>query len=253
MPSLFRTFVLSAIVALPAVAIVAAEGKVSIAVQMTPEGRKVTPPTKEHPAYYFPVVAGFKADGAPLVGEAEPAKLPIVQKLAVELANQNYFVASAKTPPPTIRLVLGWGYVNPPQAPRDMIEVPLQMQNEMISDRAASAPRGSGLAVSGMTSTAMVDSDQTGTKATDNSNYFVDVSAYDYAAYESAKKKVLLWRTTMNVPTAGTTLATSAPQLITEGAPSFGHEKMVPATAGKVQVGTPTVVPPAAADAPKKP
>jgi hypothetical protein len=233
-----RALILSTLLCLP-VAALGMEARVSAATKMTAEGRVVTPPIKEKPAYYFPVVAGFKADGMPLAGEKEPPQLPIVQTLAVELAKQNYFVSTAKTPPPTIMLMFAWGYVNPPPTADEEFEVPIQIQRDEAVDRAAAAPRGSGMVIPGMTSIAPLGAAQTGVRTVDRSRYVAFVSAYDYAVFEKSKKKVLLWSTTMSLPMAGTTLAECAPRLIREGAPLFGREKADPsATQVKMEPGS---------------
>jgi hypothetical protein len=243
MASPARALVLSTLLCLP-VAALAMESRVGTATKMTAEGRAATPPTKEQPAYYFPVVAGFQADGAPLAGEKEPPQLPIVQTLAVELAKQNYFVSTAKTPPPTVMLVFVWGYVNPSPTADEEFEVPIQIQQEQAVDRAAAAPRGTGLVIPGMSAIAPLGAAQTGVRIVDRSRYIAIVSAYDYATFEKSKKKVLLWSTTMSLPMAGTTLAECAPRLIREGAPLFGREKADPiVTQGKVEIGPTSVVP----------
>ena len=223
MPFSLRSRVLALVICLP-VAATAQVRAVSVAAQMTADGRKVTPPTKESPTYYFPTVAGYSADGAPMAGEKEPPQVPILQKLAVELANQNYFVATEKTPAATVLLVFNWGFVNPPPESGEVFEVPRTLQEEQQADRAANPPRGTGLAIAGLTNSAVVENDQVGSRVQDQSRYLVVVTAYDYAIFASKKKKVQLWKTIMSVPMAGTSLVESFPRMISEGAPMFGRE-----------------------------
>src|SRR3954454_1722436 len=87
--------------------------EVNVVVDMTEAGRKVAPPTKEKPAYYFPIVAGYHEEGAIVAGEKAPPKNMVIHELAKALAVQGYRVVSAQTPPPSLLLVLYWGYMNP--------------------------------------------------------------------------------------------------------------------------------------------
>lgn len=91
--------------------------------------------------------------------------------------------------------------------------------------------------------------------------YYVVASAYDYKSLAEKRRK-LLWRTRMTVASKAVSQEQTLPTLILNAAPYFGREmdeaetfvkKAVPE--GKVDIGTPTVVPsePAAArPAPKK-
>ena len=79
--------------------------------------------------------------------------------------------------------------------------------------------------------------------------YFVVVSAYDFEAAKE-KKKVLLWQAKMSTPSHRVALAEVIPSMITAGGPHFGRETKRPesvtaplAKEGKVEVGTPVVVP----------
>jgi hypothetical protein len=78
--------------------------------------------------------------------------------------------------------------------------------------------------------------------------YFVMVSAYDFAAYKSEHKVVLLWQAKMsaNSDTLGQ-FADALNALAWAGGPYFGRETKRPATVilpvsdGRVEIGTPTV------------
>jgi hypothetical protein len=223
---LLRSSALAVLLSLPSVAIAQVRA-VNVVVQLTADGKKVSPPAKESPAYYYPMVAGYTVEGAPMAGEKEPPQLPILQKLAVELANQNYFVATDRTPAPSVMLVFNWGIVNPLEDVSETFELPRTLLEEQQADRAANPPRGAGMAVAGMNSSASLANDQTGTRGKDESRYLVVVSAFDYQSFLTKKKKVLLWKTIMSVPMAGTNFIESYPRLITEGAAWFGREKVV--------------------------
>jgi len=82
-----------------------------------------------------------------------------------------------------------------------------------------------------------------------SSSYFVVASAYDYAAMAKGQR-LLLWRTKMTVNSLGVNMAESVPPLIASAAPYFGKEMKDPVVVtkklqrgGRVDVGTPVVVP----------
>lgn len=85
--------------------------------------------------------------------------------------------------------------------------------------------------------------------------YYVVASVYDYKSL-AEKRRRLLWRTRMTVSAKGVSEDLSLPTLIATAAPYFGREmdeadtlvkRTVPE--GKVDIGTPTVVPPPGANA----
>lgn len=79
--------------------------------------------------------------------------------------------------------------------------------------------------------------------------YFVVASAYDYAAAGQNERR-LLWRTRMTVDAKGVAMNDTLPTLIDTASPYFGRDLPEPETLikralkeGKVDVGTPRVVP----------
>ena len=81
--------------------------------------------------------------------------------------------------------------------------------------------------------------------------YYVVASAYDYAALAKQERR-LLWRTRMTVAASGVSEEQTLPTLIATAAPFFGREMTEPSIFAKravrdghVELGTPTVVPPA--------
>ena len=89
------------------------DADVNVVVDMTEAGRKVAPPTKEKPAFYFPVLAGYREAGSLVAGEKNPPQNNVAKLLAKALAAQHYYVMGTTTPAPTIILVFHWGYMNP--------------------------------------------------------------------------------------------------------------------------------------------
>lgn len=82
-----------------------------------------------------------------------------------------------------------------------------------------------------------------------SSSYFVVATAYDYASLAKGQR-VSLWRTKMTVNSIGVNMLESVPSLIATAAPYFGRDMTEPVVItkkisreGRVEVGTPTVVP----------
>src|ERR1700689_1294614 len=80
---------------------------------MSPEGEKVQRPTREKPAYYFPIYVGYEQRGTVLPGMLPPPPLDEVQRALTDaLAEQGYRVATNRFPP-SLALVFRWGYIAP--------------------------------------------------------------------------------------------------------------------------------------------
>ena len=106
-------------VALAAVAVcagrLAAEDniRVDVVVNTTDEGDKIPPPTPDKPAYYYPWTAGYIELGDILrFQKPPPPTWEIQHQLAKALARKGYLLAK-KNHPPSIVLVLWWGYIAP--------------------------------------------------------------------------------------------------------------------------------------------
>jgi hypothetical protein len=228
------------------------ETDVNVVVDMTEAGRKITPPTKESPAFYYPVLAGYRESGSLVAGETSPPPTAVAKLIAKALAAQHYYVVGTKTPPPSLMLVFHWGYMNPQIDDIGDSENPQQQfwnQREMLA------------LVAGNT---LKNINPVGFQREDvliaarEDRYFVIVSAYDFEAAKT-KKKVLLWQAKMSTPSNRVSLAEVIPSMITAGGPRFGRETKLPesvttplAKEGKVDIGTPTVVDDAGQPAPGK-
>lgn len=224
------------------------DADVNVVVDMTEAGRKVAPPTKEKPAFYFPVLAGYREAGSLVAGEKTPPQNNVAKLLAKALAAQHYYVMGTTTPVPTVILVFHWGYMNPQIDDTGDDENPQQIfwnQKEMLALVAGNTVKNVGAFGS--------DRDDILQNMRDD-RYFVIVSAYDFEAGRE-KKKVLLWQAKMSTPSNRVSLAEVIPSMITAGGPRFGRETRLPesvtaplAKEGKVDIGTAVVVP----DAPDK-
>jgi len=215
---------------------------VNVVVDMTDAGRAVTPPTKEQPAFYYPVLAGYREAGSLVAGEKSPPPAPVAKLLAKALAAQNYYVVGTNTPAPTLLLVFHWGYMNPQIDDVGDSENPQQQfwnQREMLALVAGNTLKNIGVFDFKRADVLQAARDE---------RYFVVVSAYDFAAAKEKKKK-LLWQAKLSTPSNGVSLAEVLPSIISAGGPHFGRETKLPelvnaplAKEGKVEIGTPTIV-----------
>ncbi len=84
---------------------------------------------------------------------------------------------------------------------------------------------------------------------TEQDRYFVMLSAYDFEAYRTKKKVVLLWQAKMSAPSDSLRqFSDSLTALVWAGGPFFGRETLKPQTVrlrvtpeGRVEIGTPEV------------
>jgi hypothetical protein len=230
--------------------------EVDVVVDMTPEGRKLEHPSPAKPAYYFPIIGGYKEMGALVAGEKPPAQAAVVHIVAVELAKAGYFTclhpvpATAQKPAhmafghqPAILILIHWGYMNPQiddfdPAGSDPSSKVFFNQNQM-------------LALVGGNTLGRLDLNferEEVMQAAQEDRYFITVSAYDAPAYFEKKKKVALWQAKMSVPSNGVDFSDVMTALVKAGGPLLGRETvrpkmlMAPLTPeGHVEVGTPTV------------
>jgi hypothetical protein len=216
--------------------------EVNVNVALTEEGREVSPPSPEHPAYYFPVLANYREDDGVETGEKAPAREVLTRPLVGALMREGYHVASAKTPPPTLLLVFYWGAVSAEieemsDDPDEPDPVPLN-EKEMLTLVGANATHHLQLSIGR----------QRVLNAAAEDRYFVIVTAYDYAEARR-KKKTLLWQARMSTPAAGVTMPDVVKALVDNGAPRFGRETKQPVWArgkvrkGNVEIGEAVVVP----------
>ena len=87
--------------------------RVDVVVDMTDAGDKLPTPSPDNPTYYFPKTVGYTEKGDPLNHLKPPPPTVEVQRLiAKALAKRGYLVTN-KQHPPSIILVLWWGYIAP--------------------------------------------------------------------------------------------------------------------------------------------
>jgi hypothetical protein len=241
--------------------------EVNVVVDMTPEGRKRTPPDPDHPSYYVPIVGKFREEGAVFAGGKAPSQNDLLHLAAIELAKQSYFVCPpGKAHTPDIILVFNWGCMNP-----DRVTQPAPAGNPMDKDPEANGGSDDmavvvndrqmldlvgGATLQNLNSDA--DREAVADRAQEN-RYFIVISAFDFPTSVHNQKKVPLWQAKLSVPSAGVSYDDIAEVMIETGSPFFGRETATPKRVtipvvpeGHVLLGTPQTkdyqdVPPAPA------
>src|SRR5579862_2210064 len=228
----------------------AAVWEINVNTVMTDDGRKLEHPTTDHPVYYYPYCVGYQEVGS-VAAKTKPLSpdVPIERYLAEALASQGYLVTHVTgtklDPPPSLLLVFRWGYINPRIYDDDddsgttthhynerahvneMYMLGIQ-ERDLFDDR--------------MTKRDLVTS-------ADEKRCYVTIAAYDFATYYTRHKMILLWVSRMSIPTQDLELDQAVVPLIKTGTPFLGRETTAPqvvdigAPNGKVEAGTPVVVP----------
>ncbi len=233
-PGLSALLLLSALAALfaPCAARADDDRRVILAVDMTPAGKKLTPPTPDKPVYYLPISNGYVALGRILpFYEKEPAGAnDIARALVGSLAKQGYLPATNQSPP-SIVLAFRWGTIAPQRIRKEVAN----------ADMIHAYTLGDG-DVNQYTS---VGKELLELKA----YHFLIITALDLEAYKQ-HKEVVLWRAHASTLVWGSYLNQVVGTLITAIAPVAGRETkpgissttMIPL--GRVIVGEPVVTAP---------
>ncbi len=211
-------------------------------VDMTPAGRKLTPPTPDHPTYYIPLFEGYKELGGMSVEyERKPPDEETARQLVTMLAKQGYRLAS-KQFRPTMVLVFRWGSVVP-------VEV----------DSAARGPRQPPLP-GHVTNASEIRAYVVGERAGDmdrhaahyaemsslEARHYLLISAFEFRT-AGQEGEVLLWRAHVTTELWGNYLSEVLPLMIAHAAPILGRDvppggAWTPANP-HVIIGSPVVVP----------
>ena len=230
---------------------------------LTEAGRQRTPPTAAKPAFFYPIVAGYSELGEVVAGEKVPPRREVIQLLAKALAQQGYRVTqSTELMPPSVMLVVRWGYMNPvkqvTESSFDENGSPVERtvffnKAQMLSLVAGRVPDD-------------VDNfiikrkeDSLALEEAGEPRYFITVSAYNLTdladhskkSIREYRKQNLLWQARISIASGSVPhLGHVLPTLVSSIAPHFGRETMPPQRVnastvreGMIDVGTPTVTP----------
>ena len=213
-------------IAFPAV-LLADDCRVDVVVDVTNAGAQLAQPTADHPIYYFPFAQGYREMGD-LKAAQPPPRPEAVEHLFFKALTADQYRYPTKQTPPTVLLVLQWGYVAPPLA-RAVVSgaQPLTSDN---SDEFAFAFNLVGGDRLRPETGAGVDLDPQRAILTDAARqprYFVTVTALDFkSALE--KKRVLLWTARVSTEAEGLSVADALPTLIAAAGPHFGQATAKP-------------------------
>jgi hypothetical protein len=249
-----------------------------VATDVSEAGKKLPPVSTEHPAYFELKTAGYREIGDTAAGEKTLKPEQIEPTLLKALASGGYHPAK-EGQAPSLLIVYRWG-VHSPLDP-DALDGNARILNQL--DRAAMIggekfaaelmeayrERATFAAISrGMPPEMREFADPVNilkmrdqktylmVEGTGDDIYYIVASAYDHASMK-AGRPVHLWRTRVTVPSNGVTQEITLPTMLVTAGPFFGKEtdraeiisrRTVPE--GSVEIGTATVVEPAAPSAP---
>jgi hypothetical protein len=214
--------------------------EMTVFTEMTNDGKKVTPATREHPVYYEVVAPGYRQEGGAMAYHPPPPS-ELLDALEKSLAAAGYLRATSG-PSPALLLVEHWGAhtrvddmfaeSDPDLAVKNIIARARLIGGESFARQLLEAYNYDILAPSELATGAfsklgqLRDSSPTMRFLFEQAQedvYFVVASAYDYAA-TARNEKSLLWRTTMTANTQGVSMKQTFPPLIATATPYFGHE-----------------------------
>ena len=255
--------------------------RVDVVVDTTDDGEKITPPTPDHPVYYYPVTKGYAPGGQPLSDEAPPPPKIEVQRLLGKALYEQGYRLNNKEHPATLLLMLWWGYLAPivmegggsSSSSFDQGSSQMRGIGGGIGSNQAGAAAVMGLAVHGMLPTNVEENNnqmqelvlgskfepqslqdhpslrlETAVEEARHPRYYLMVSALDFKAATEHKKLVVYWTARVSTELEGNTLAGVLPSLISSVAPHFGRDTDGPllmgakaVPLGHVEMGAPVL------------
>jgi hypothetical protein len=182
-----------------------------VTTDMTPEGRKLTPPTPEHPVYYLGTSLGARFDTIP--GDRLPDVKQMNLLVARVLAKQGYLYASPGVHDPSLFLVLQWAHLksvplwflgyNPkydhPIHPHE-VNVILDIAGLSANFKPTLQPAPA---------------------------YAIVITAFDFKSAR-AKHPIVCWQTRIALPAIGKSMASALPPMIIAAGPAIGRESNLP-------------------------
>lgn len=238
--------------------------ELSIVTELTPDGRKIEPPTPDRPAYFLTLDGGIVEEGEVIAGEKPPNAERLAAIMRGALATNGYLPATSQNRA-TIMIHYRYGSFNTFDA--EVAETTTEIAGLRHLLLRASIVGGSRFAIElgqaigrgpeAVASFRLRDAktDWLVEQAMSNNLYFIVASAYDLEAGLRGEKK-LLWRTKISTESQGLAMDDTVISLATSGAAYFGREMTESVQIsprlfkGKVEIGETTVVPDAAAAAP---
>ena len=234
----------------------------TVITEMTEEGKKLPPPSRENPAYYVAEPGGFHVEGhSP--GDEQPPAADLERSMKQALAINGY-QPSSPGHPPSLLIIYYWGSHN--NLDQGSAEVPstaftdaghknllsraalvggnkfagelkkaLELQDRQREMAAAAPPEYNGMMSAFGPLQRFTERDPKTRQLYEESKadcYYVVASAYDYLA-AARGQRILLWRSKMTVDAQGVSMTDTLPGLILNAGTYFGRDMPEPATITK--------------------
>lgn len=238
----------------------------SVITEMTQEGKMLAAPTAEYPGFYVAQAGGIRVEGRS-ESETPPPTAEIERIIQRSLATTHYHPTPAGRTPQYV-VVYHWGAHNlleqgfPNLGHKNLISRAALAGGKKFADEFARVVQEEDLYREAGSYALFGDSlsplrlfreksahHRELVEQASAACYYVAVSAYEYATVARGRK-VLLWRTKMTADSRGISMVETLPSLIATAGPYFGREMEHAATPmrriprqGRVEVGTPQVVP----------
>ncbi|HTQ31531.1 MAG TPA: hypothetical protein VMI53_10005 [Opitutaceae bacterium] len=217
---------------------------------VTDAGKKLIPPTPDHPATYLLIPGGYREEGEKIAGEKPPSPDKINQFVRNALAAANYrgvnakalgalngeftknFPAGynpAKDDSKALDYIIAyhWGYMNPEVVDLGSdLSDESQAANRLVFNQPQMIALVAGASIDRLTP-GFSDYNNI-IQATEQNRYFVVISAFSPAAYLNHRVKKLLWRAQMSLDSSGTTQEESMPALVSASVPYLGRATDIP-------------------------
>jgi len=205
---------------------------------LTPEGKKVTPATPDHPVYYVPVVFGYKERGEYQKHfERRPADDEVLELLVATLAKQGYLLASHERPP-SLTITFEWGTIAPVFMGKSVVNA-AEIRNLVIGGSSWDLDnRYAGFTAEMMSLTA---------------RHYLVISAFAYQRSNKAKPDVLLWRVHSTTDAWGDYLGNLIKPLVANAALTLGKSAKPGTVWTDTKTGTVTIGSVQIVDDPPKP
>ena len=188
-------------------------GDVVVATDTTPEGRKITPPSPEHPVYYKGASLGCKLGF--VSGDLLPDVDQVNKFVAAVLAKQGYLGATEGKHEPTLFLVLQWGSLQPGYDDLSWF-LGYNPDNDVAAPTAVNM-LGAEVFRRDFRSREM----QTIIDYAGGPLYGIIVTAFEFKS-ASTSKPIAYWQTRISLPTPGKSMARALPTMIRAAGPVIG-------------------------------
>ncbi|HTQ31530.1 MAG TPA: hypothetical protein VMI53_10000 [Opitutaceae bacterium] len=187
---------------------------------VTEAGKKMTPPTPDHPAACLLVAGGYREEGQTVAGEKPPPPEKVDQLVRKALAADNYEGLTRDSKQIDYIIVYHWGYMNPEIEDFGGGEKIIFNQAQMLALVAGASFDRMNPGFSDYNDTI---------QALEENRYFLVISAYSPAAYfKHNRQKKLLWRAQMSLDSIGTDQTESLPALVSASVPYLGRTTDLP-------------------------